>query len=94
MKKELNLKKKERIKLLSGLNIEYNRNREKTLKRLELAWKQITDLSSTLHITKSEAGIDRSREMILYRVREHIPKMRNLIEQVITEIEKNIKERN
>jgi len=62
---------------------------KKWIGKLNRIWKELTILNSRkkLDVCKSDSFvIDRSKEMMLFRAREHIIPMRNLVEQVINNL--------
>jgi len=67
--------------------------RIEVMAKLYEAWNVLTLLYiKTLKIGKDDWGMDRNREMLIFRAKEFIPKIRNLIEQVIELFKKDIKE--
>lgn len=66
--------------------------RIETMSKLYEAWNILTRLQNdTLKIFKENYGMDRFRENLINRVKEKIPKMKILIEEVIELFKKDIK---
>jgi hypothetical protein len=66
--------------------------RIEVMSKLYEAWNDLTRLyTKTLKIYKEDWGMDRDREMLIYRAKEQLPKARLLIEQVINLFKEDIK---
>jgi len=65
--------------------------RVEVMSKLYEAWRTLTRLfNETLKIHKEDYGMDRNKEMLIYRAKENIIPIRNLIEQVIELFKKDI----
>lgn len=67
--------------------------RIEVMSKLYEVWNDLTRLyTKTLAIYKEDYGMDRNREMLLHRVKEHIPKAIILIEQTLELFKKDLDE--
>jgi hypothetical protein len=55
-------------------------------------WQKMTYLSQDLEIHKEDPAMNRGREMMIKRVRDHIPDMKIELEKVIDNLDREIKE--
>jgi hypothetical protein len=74
-------------------SIEDLKGRIETMSKLYEAWNDLTRLhNKTLKIFKEDYGMDRNREMLIHRAKEHIKPMQLLIEQTLELFKKDLDE--
>lgn len=74
-------------------SIEDLKGRIEVMSKLYEAWNDLTRLhNKTLKIFKEDYGMDRNREMLIHRVKEHIKPMQLLIEQTLELFKKDLDE--